>query len=415
MKGHIRQRSKGSWEVAIDIGRDPSTGQRRQHFETVRGSKKDAERRLAELLIGIERGSYIRSPRTLISGEYLTEWLQSHAELHCRPRTAEGYRFIVTQYLSPALGEVRLSQLRPQHISNYCSYAVRRGLSNRTVLHHYRLLHKALKDGVKLGLIGINPCDGVDAPKPIDEEMKILSPDDARKFLSAAQKAPWPYYHLFYTMLFSGLRRSEALALTWGNLDLDLCTLRVTRTLHRISGGKYVIQPPKTRKSRRQLDLPASLALLLRDYRGEIETQQLLLGKPLTDDDFVFAHPDGTPLDPSTVTHQFGKVVRKAGLELRLHDLRHSFASIMLAAGVNVKAISQSLGHANIGVTLDIYAHLLPSAGKSAAERFDKLLKPWLVETGDVGNLLAKADSSDARLEGFEPTTLGSEDRCSVR
>jgi len=153
--------------------------------------------------------------------------------------------------------------------------------------------------------------------------------------------------------------------------------------------------------------MPPSLALLLRDYRSEVETQRLLFGKSLTDNDFVFAHPDGTPLDPSSITHVFVKMVRKAGLKLRLHDLRHSYASIMLAAGINVKAISESLGHANIGITLDIYSHLLPGVGKSAAERFDKFLNPWLA--GDVGKMLAKDDESGTRLEGFEPTTLGSE------
>ena len=161
--------------------------------------------------------------------------------------------------------------------------------------------------------------------------------------------------------------------------------------------------------------MPPSLALLLRDYKGEVETQRLLLGKPLTDTDFVFAHPDGTPLDPSTVTHVFHKVIRKARLEgLRLHDLRHSYTSIMIAAGVNIKAISQSLGHANIGITLDTYSHLLPGMGKMAAERFDKLLKPWL-DSEDVGKMSANDGSPDTRLGGFEPTTLGSEDRCSVR
>jgi len=112
-----------------------------------------------------------------------------------------------------------------------------------------------------------------------------------------------------------------------------------------------------------------------------------LLGKSLTDSDFVFAQPDGTPLDPSTVTHIFGRVVHKAGLELRLHDLRHSYTSIMIAAGVNIKAISQSLGHANIGITLDTYGHLLPGMGRTAAERFDKLLKPWLSQKANGGKV----------------------------
>ncbi len=132
--------------------------------------------------------------------------------------------------------------------------------------------------------------------------------------------------------------------------------------------------------------MPPSLALLLRDYKGQVKTQRLLLGKPLTDKDFVFAHADGSPLDPSTVTYVFHKMTRRAGLEgLRLHDLRHTYTSIMIAAGVNIKAISQSLGHANVGITLDTYGHLLPGMGRTAAERFDKFLKPWLSEK-NVGN-----------------------------
>ena len=134
----------------------------------------------------------------------------------------------------------------------------------------------------------------------------------------------------------------------------------------------------------------------------------------MADADFVFTHPDGSPLDPSTGTHTFIRVVCKAGLgHLRLHDLRHSYTSLMLAAGVNVKAISQSMGHANIGITLDTYAHLLPGAGKTAAESFDKLLKPWLPPEKNVGKMSANGGDSGTRLEGFEPTPPGSEDRCS--
>jgi hypothetical protein len=130
MKGHVRQRSKGSWEIAIDVGRDPATGKRLQHWETVRGTRRDAERRLAELVVEVEKRTYVRSARNLTLADYLTEWLQTHAELHCRPRTAEGYRFIVNRHLIPALGRIQLSELRPQHIGIYCSNAVRRGLSN---------------------------------------------------------------------------------------------------------------------------------------------------------------------------------------------------------------------------------------------------------------------------------------------
>jgi len=319
----------------------------------------------------------------------------------------------VNRHLIPNLGQIRLRDLRPQHIASYCSKAVSKGLSNRTILHHFRLLHKALNDGVKLGLVSVNPCDGVNSPNPVDKEMKCLSPEHVGKFLFAAQNTPWPFYYLFYTMLFTGLRRSEILALTWENIDLDLCFLSVTHTLHKLSGGRYSITQPKTRKSRRQVALPPSLGLLLREYKDKVQTQRLLLGRALTEPDFVFAHPDGRPLDPSTATHMFRKVLQRAGLkDLRLHDLRHSYASLMLAAGVNVKVISESMGHANISITLDTYGHLLPGMTRTAAESFDKLLKPWISEK-NVGKMSATEDKSDARLEGFEPTTPGSEDRCS--
>ena len=142
--------------------------------------------------------------------------------------------------------------------------------------------------------------------------------------------------------------------------------------------GKFIIQPPKTRNGRRIISISPSLALLLRDYREQLDMRRLLMSKQLNTGDLCFAHPDGSPLDPPTVTHQFVRIARRAGLKVRLHDLRHTYASIMLAAGVNIKAISQALGHANVSITLNVYSHLLPTTGKTAAHRFDSLLEPWL-------------------------------------
>jgi len=208
--------------------------------------------------------------------------------------------------------------------------------------------------------------------------MSTLAPHEVPKFLAAAQEAPFPYYTLFYTMLLSALRRSEALGLSWGALDLDLCELWVKQALYRVK-GKYVIRPYlKTSKSRRRVDLLPRLSLVLRDYRAKVERQRASLEKPLTDDDLVFSHPDGSPLDPGVVTHMFIKTVRRADLSIRLHDLRHSYTSLMLAAGVDMKQISTNLGHASIGITFDTYAHLLPGMGKAAAQRLEKFLEPWL-------------------------------------
>jgi integrase len=411
LKGHIRGRSKGSWEIIIDIGRDPSTGRRRQHSETVRGKKSEAQRRLAELLVEIEKGSYVKTSRDLTLGEYLRDWHSSHAHLHCRPRTSEGYAYIIEHYICPRFGRIRLNDLRPMHVANYCAETVSQGRSARSALHDFRLLHKALRDAVRLGLLGVNPCDGVEPPRLENKEMHFLTPAEVGRFLEVAQKAPFPYYYLFRMMLYTGLRRGEALGLTWSNVDLELCTLSVTQALYRVK-GTFITQPPKTKSGRRVISLSPSLALLLTDYRRQLEAQHLLCDRIMSDSEFCFAHPDGKPFDPPTVTHQFVKLARKAGLAARLHDLRHTYASIMLAAGVNIKAISQALGHANVSITLNVYSHLLPGAGKSAALKFERLFEPWLAS--DVGKMLASEDEIDTRLGGFEPTTLGSEDRCSI-
>jgi len=196
----------------------------------------------------------------------------------------------------------------------------------------------------------------------------------------------------------------------------------VRETLHRVS-GKYVLSPPKTPQSRRVIDLLPSLVVLLRRYREEVDAMGLLLGRPVTRDDFVFAHPDVRPLEPNTVTHTFSKIMRAAGIELNLHGLRHTFASMMLASGVNIKEISQMLGHSSVNITLDIYAHLMPGSGRQAVKLMDGLLSEYLGRRendyenalANVDKMLTTGDKSGTRLEGFEPTTLGSEDRCSVR
>jgi len=278
----------------------------------------------------------------------------------------------------------------------------------------HRLLHKVLNDAVRQGLVARNVADAVDSPRPVHKDMATLDPDEIGRFLKVARETP--FYPLFYTALYTGLRRSELLGLTWGHVDLDLCMLSVTQALHRLGEGGYIIRPPKSRAGRRYIDLPPSLAIVLRRHRAEQEAQRAMLEKTITDDDFVFAHPNGTPWDPSTITHAFGRIIRKAGLpRVRLHDLRHTHATLMLKAGVHPKIVSERLGHANIGITLDLYSHVLPGLQQAAAKRFDDLLESATQGREDVGRMSAKQQGSDTRPVGFEPTTLGSEDRCSLR
>jgi integrase len=313
MKGHIKQRSKGSWSIVIDVGRDPETGKRRQQWQTIHGSKRDAERALRETLHSMETGGYVK-PSRITLGEYLKQWCQSYAVMHTSPRTAEGYQSIVHRYIVPALGGIPLCQLQPQHLENYYATALSQGrldgkggLSAQTVLHHHRLLSEALSHAVKQGLLVRNVAEVVAPPQPHHNQMATLSSKDVPRFLNTARRTP--YYVLFYAALYTGMRRGELLGLRWCDIDLGKASISVVQTLYRLSGGKCLTKEPKSPHSRRSIALSPSLAQLLRQHRIEQELQWTLLGKFLADTDLVFAHPDGMPLDPSTVTHAFGNLI----------------------------------------------------------------------------------------------------------
>ena len=377
----VRKWSIGSWEVYLDAGRDPATGKRLRHYEAIRGTKKDAQRRLAELQVEVEQGSYVRQPKHLTVASWLEQWLKDYVEMHCSPRTVESYRSIVHKHLIPTLGKLPLTKLEPYHIQDYHAQklsqghiAGRGGLSRRSVQYHHVVLSEALKNAVKLGLLTRNVCQTVDPPLPEHKEMATLTSDEVPDFLEAIEVSP--YRTLFYVGLFTGLRRSELLGLQWGDLNLELASLSVVRTLHQLDSGEYAIRPPKTKKSKRVVDLSPNVALLLLQYRKEQEAQRALLGKPLGEDDWVFAHLDGKPLRPGTVSHAFSKLSHKGVIpKLRFHDLRHSHATLLLEDGMDINAVKHRLGHSSAAFTLDTYGHVTPRMQRAVVDSLDRLVE----------------------------------------
>lgn len=392
MKGHIRKRSKGSWGLWVDLGRDPQTGQRRQQTATVRGTKKDAERELRVLITRLETGACV-NPTKLAVGQYLEQWLQGYATSNTGPRTHERYAEIVHAHLIPALGSIPLKALHPQHIQDYYAKALQSGrrdgkggLSAQTVHHHHRVLYEALKHAVKHGILMRNMAEAVDSPRPQHKEMATFGPEAANRLLEAMRQSR--YYVLFYTDLFTGLRRSELLALRWCYVDLDLATLSVVETLHQLHSGEYVLGQPKSKRGRRQVALSPSLALLLRQHRAEQQAARRLLGLELSPRDLVFSHPDGSPLRPNGVTRAFRSLADSVGLDgVRFHDLRHAHATLMLRQGVHPKIVSERLGHSSVSITLDTYSHVLPGLQEAAARRFEEglLAAPTALAARTVG------------------------------
>jgi integrase len=399
MRGHIRQRAKGSWSIVVELGRDPATGKRRQQWHTVRGTKKDAERVLRELTDAAEKGIQIK-PHKLTLGEHLQQWLDGYVKLNCSLRTLDGYESNIRCHIAPDLGRTPLNQLRPQQIEKYYARLMApkeaggKALTSRTVLHIHRVLFQALKQAVRQGLLLHNPAGLVDAPRTKKRKMRTLTPHEVARFLTAAKTDP--YYPVIYTAVNTGLRQGELLGLRWRDVDLDLASLSVSQVLYK-RRGVCIFKEPKSEYSRRRIDLTPSLALFLRQYRAQRESERLILGKPLTEDDLVFMGPHGTPVDPGTLQDHHSKIVKSAGLPgTRFHDLRHTFASLMLLAGVHPKVVSEMLGHSSVAFTLDTYSHVIGGLQKAAMQRLDEVLQPKLTQIEGVSKPLAENGDLDS-------------------
>ena len=375
MRGHIIKRYKDSYTIVLNLGRDPSTGKRKQQWLSVKGTKKEAERKLSDILHQLDTGTFMKPGKTTVA-DFLERWLKDY-QPNLSPRGFERYGSIIRGHLLPGLGSIPLTQLRPEHLQRYYTGKLDDGLSAGSVRYHHAVLHVALKTALKWGLLPRNPADAVTPGKVHTREMQTWDESDVPRFLELQAVRDTPYYELFYLALFTGMRRSELLALRWCDMDLLLCQLYVNRGLHQLKDGSYIFTEPKSAKSRRTIALPPSAAVVLREYKGKQEVTKAMLGISLRDDDLVFSRLDGMPLRPNTVTRAWKTLAARAGLKaIRLHDARHTHASIMLKQGIHPKIVQERLGHSSIQITLDTYSHVAPGLQEAAAARFDEGLAP---------------------------------------
>ncbi|MFA5064960.1 MAG: site-specific integrase [Dehalococcoidia bacterium] len=368
MKGSIRSQGYRSWQITIDMGTDLN-GKRRRHFETAHGRKGDAQKRLNELLVSIEKGISFPVGRLTVA-EHLQNWLAGYVKTNCSPRTYDGYQSIAEHHIIPALGHLQLKHLQPQAIQSYYGEAVE-NLSPRTVAKHHRLLSQSLKYAVRQGYIGRNPCEMVDSPSWKGKTMRTLTPGEVEAFLDSAKDSH--FYPVYYTAVSTGLRQAELLGLRWRDLDLDFLSISVSQVLYK-RRGICEFREPKTAHSRRRVAMTPKLALFLKKYRTEQEAVSRMVEKDLTLDSLVFS-ADGSPVSPSMLSHHFSILAKKAGLEnVRFHDLRHTFASLMLMRGAKPKVISEALGHASVAFTMDTYSHIISGMQEDAMALLDGVL-----------------------------------------
>ncbi|MCJ7807817.1 MAG: site-specific integrase [Dehalococcoidia bacterium] len=369
MRGNIRSRGKNKWQIQVYMGIGPD-GKYRRHFETINGCKGDAQRKLTEIKAAYDKGIYTPSGRITVA-EHLYGWLQGYVKTNCHVRTLDGYQSIIDHHLIPAFGYIHLKQLQPHVIQAYYGKAVSK-LSPRTVHHHHRVLSQSLKYAVRQGYLGRNPCDMVDPPSPRKKAMRTLIPGEVEALLEAASDSY--YYPVIYTAVSTGLRQAELLGLRWRDVDLDLLSISVSQVLYK-RRGICEFKEPKTTHSRRCVAMTPKLAIFLRKYQANRESLFRQLNKKLTLDDLIFASVEGKPIDPGVLTHNFSRIVTRVGLNnVRFHDLRHTFASLMLLRGAKPKVISEALGHSSVAFTMDVYSHIIDGMQSDAMALLDEVL-----------------------------------------
>jgi integrase len=376
--GHIRQRSKGSWELRYSRGTDPATGKRLVVTTTVKGDRKAAQRELRRLLGTLDTGEHV-DPTRMTLCTWLTQWHETRREEISR-KSHERYGEIVNNFLIPALGALPLAKLATHNIEKaYSEWAAsgRRdskpgGLSALTRRYIHVVLKSALSRAVEQQLLVRNPADILSKrlPKVERKEMVTLAPEQSVQLLEGIKhtRTYWPVL----VALATGMRRGEVLATRWKNVDLDRGTLRVVQSLEQTKKGLR-FKDTKTSKVR-AIVLPAYAIEELRRLKRQQAEELLALGVRQTGETLVCCRADGEPLQPRSLTQQFTKLLKgvKDLPRMRFHDIRHTHATQLLADGVHPKVAQERLGHSTITTTMDLYSHVTDTMQADAATRLDK-------------------------------------------
>ena len=371
-EGNIRKRKDGRWEGRYTAGHDPVTGKR--ITKNVLGKTQAEVREKLRRTIEETRGLDVARAGEYTTGQWLEVWFNDYAMLKVRPSTYLTYHGYIENHIKPQLGKIPLNDLTTLHLQQFYkkllaegrverieSQKQPKGLSAKTVRNIHQIISSALKLAVEQRLIAHNPADGCALPKAERKEMQTLPVEQLTSFLREAKDSG--VFALYYIDLTTGLRRGELLGLKWSDIDLEKGDLRVQRQIGRID-GKIIEMPLKTKNAYRTLPLSADAISVLKMQKCKVGNSE-----------WVFPSPSGGPMSPDSVLHMLHRVLKRAGLpKVRFHDLRHTFATLALQNGVDIKTVSGMLGHFSAGFTLDTYAHVTTSAKREAAKTMGNIL-----------------------------------------
>ena len=363
-EGSIFKRQDGLWAASVRY-----TGGTRVSKTSRRKTVVDrwVRARLAER----EAGLTPQVGKELL-GSFVEGWFDA-ITAKVGPRTLVRYRELMRLHVLPKLGGRSLASLTAQDIQELHGRLLGRGLSPQTVVHVHRALRKALQDAVNWGKLARNVCTAVKAPRVPAQEMRVLSPDQARRFLAAA--AGEPLEALYVLAVSTGLRQGELLGLKWSDVDLDASRLQIRRTVQRVVGEGIKEGEPKSTSGRRSVALTPMATSALRRHRSS-QLEQRMAAPTWTDLDLMFTNKVGLYIEPGNLTQRsFRPLLRRADVpQIRFHDLRHTAATLLLTEGVHPKIVQEMLGHSTVKLTLDRYSHVTPNLQVAAADRMEAVL-----------------------------------------
>ena len=387
MKGHLRKRGERSYEITVYLGRDPKTGRKQYETHTVQGNKKKAESELTRILHDLETGGYV-PPAKLTVAEFLEQWLSTYAEGAVSGKTFERYKSVINLHLKPAFETLPLQKLTPLNIQSYYATLSKDGvrkdgrkgaLSAQTILHHHRVLSEALSMAVKWQLLARNPAEAADPPEVRAKEAAVIDQAETAWLLCAAEGTR--LYIPIMLAVAAGLRRGEILPLQWTHVNLTTGAMRIQRAVEETKQFGIRFKEVKGKRSR-PVTLPSFLIDALRVHQQEQQKTHEMFGSDYRDGDLICPQPDGSLWKPSAFTSSYRALLKRRGLSgPNFHGLRHSHASHLLADGIDLKLVSERLGHSRASFTLDRYVHLLPGRDQEAAERIDVSMRKAIEET----------------------------------
>jgi integrase len=365
-EGSVYKRKDGRWvaSIVLENGKRKSIYCKTQQ-EAIKAVRKANQDKDQGIIFPTEDQSL---------SAFLTNWLQDTVRQRVRERTHIRYRQLIELQVLPALGNIKLQKLSPQHLQKLYNQKLEEGYAPQTVKHIHRVLHRALKDALRWQLVSRNVCDAVDAPRVPRKEMQVLTGDQAQQLLEAAKGDPLEA--LYVLALTTGMRQGELLGLKWEDVDITLGTVQVRRTIARLPGKGFTVSEPKSAKSRRKIHLTRLAVEALKRHRIRQSEARLAAGPAWSEQGWVFCNAVGKPIEAGNmIRRSFRPMLDKAGLPaIRFHDLRHSTATLLLSLGIHAKVVQELLGHSQISLTLDTYSHVLPSMQEEAVSRLDTLL-----------------------------------------